>query len=367
MIESDRYKKAVIYYLSGTGNSYRLSKLLADTTEEKGIHTIISPVNDASALVEIEDGRKCIFGLVFPTHGFTAPWYVIKFVCRLPRVKNTHAYCIATRAGLRFGKVFTPGISSSATFLIALILALKGYRLQGVNSIDMPSNWFSLHPIQKEKSISLIINRAQKKTHDFIFCILEGRKNWFTLNNLYEAIWTILLAPVSVGYIFFGRFFFAKLFFANQDCDGCGTCFKNCPIQAIEMKGEENALPFWKYSCESCMRCTAFCPKNAIEAGHSWGVILWMVTTVPISIYLIDWVNEYVSFFSGLNYIWVQKALDCAYFYLSLSVSYLFFQKTIKFKPIKLLFTWTTFTHLKAWGRYREPNTKLKHLQRRKR
>ncbi|MBW1815229.1 MAG: hypothetical protein JRJ39_16720 [Deltaproteobacteria bacterium] len=61
----------------------------------------------------MKDLKTSLLGLVFPTHGFTAPWHMIKFTCRLPRVKKTSAFCTATRAGLKIGKVFTPGISGT--------------------------------------------------------------------------------------------------------------------------------------------------------------------------------------------------------------------------------------------------------------
>jgi ferredoxin len=366
MTKPNRYKKAVIYFLSGTGNSYRISKNMGNIAKDNHIDAIVSSVNDAKPLEEISKNNHSILGLIFPTHGFTAPWHMIKFAFRLPRQRKTHAFCAATRAGLRFGKVFTPGISGSATFVIALILVLKGYRVRGVESIDMPSNWYSLHPIQKEQSVAQIIDRAYKKATTFMGKNLEGKKNWLTWNNLYEIIWGVLLVPVSLGYLLFGRFFLAKLFFANKNCDGCSLCSKNCPVNAINMKGDKTPRPFWKYNCESCMRCAAFCPKKAIEAGHSWGIILWMITTIPVSLVLNTYLTAYIPNLANLYGTWSKKVLNIIYFYLSLSVSYKFFHLMINFPIINRLFSLTTFTHVKSWGRYREPNVKLKHLFRKK-
>jgi len=250
---STPYQNTIIYFLSGTGNSYRISEPMQSIADDKDLKTIKSSVNSAKPTEEIKDNNTCILGLIFPIHGFTAPWYMIKFTWRLPQVKKAHAFCAATRAGFKFAKVFTPGISSSATFLIALILFFKGYKVQGVTSFDMPSNWYSLHPIQKEKSIRQIIERATLKTSTFTNIMLAGKQNWFTWTNLYEISWTIVLTPISLGYIMVGRLFFAKMFFANKNCDGCSICSKNCPVNAIEMRGKEKPKPFWKYSCESCI------------------------------------------------------------------------------------------------------------------
>ncbi|MBW2690822.1 MAG: EFR1 family ferrodoxin, partial [Deltaproteobacteria bacterium] len=251
------YRKAVIYFLSGTGNSYRVAAWMEQQAAEAGLSTEIRSVNNANPEQEIDASSETLLGLVFPTHGFTAPWHMLKFALRLPRRKATHTFCMATRAGVRFGRVFLPGISGSATFLIALILFLKGYRVRGVTAIDMPSNWYSLHPIQKAVSIERIKKRATFKVKNSMARLLDSRRMWLTWNNLYEVTWGILLSWLSLLYLFIGRFFLAKLFFANGNCDGCGICAVNCPVGAIKMQGTEKQWPFWRYNCESCMKCAA--------------------------------------------------------------------------------------------------------------
>jgi hypothetical protein len=129
------YKSAVIYVMSGTGNSYRSSVWFKDFSEEKKASARVIPVEQANPEEEILEGSQSLVGIVMPTHGFTAPWHMLKFVYRLPRRRSTHAFCVATRAGLKFGRVFTPGISGSGTFIIAVLLALKGYDVLGVMSL----------------------------------------------------------------------------------------------------------------------------------------------------------------------------------------------------------------------------------------
>ena len=280
------FKDSLIYFWSGTGNSYRISTWAEKICLEKGINCQLKSVDKCNPNEEINNERENLVGLIFPTHGFTAPWHILKFVWQLPRSRSAQAFCIAARAGLKFGPVFPPGISGSATFIVTLMLLLKGYHVRGAMSVDMPSNWFSLHPIQKRNTHEVIIDRGEKKTSRFIEKILHGDMVWFTLNNVYELTWGILLSLISVAYLFAGRFFLAKLFFANDKCDGCKVCAQNCSVGAIHMWGNEDPKPFWRYNCESCMRCAAFCPKDAIEAGHSWGVLLYYITAIPVATYL---------------------------------------------------------------------------------
>jgi len=359
-----RYKDMVIYFLSGTGNSFRIATCIGKTAKAKGIYSKVLSVDHAPSEKEMKNPKSSLLGLVFPTHGFTAPWHMIKFAFCLPQGNKAHAFCATTRAGLKFGKVFLPGISGTAPFIIALILFIKGYRVVGTVSIDMPSNWYSLHPIQREKNLRAIISRGKRKAEMFLIKIINGLNVWATLNNLYEIIWGLLLLPVSLGYLLFGRFFLAKLFFANTNCDGCGICADHCLFGAISMRGKQNPRPFWKYNCESCMRCAAFCPKNAIEAGHSWAIILYYVSVIPISIYLFSWLDNYMPgiwrFEGGLT----GEVLSILYFYPSIFLSYFIFNFLIQIPLVNKIFTYTTFTHF--WGRYREPDTKLKQISLRK-
>ena len=229
-------------------------------------------------------------------------------------------------------------------------------------SVDMPSNWYSLHPIQNRKSHEAIIDRAEHKLTGFMSKILSQSKVWFTPNNLYEIILGILLSFVSVGYLLFGKFFLAKLFFANNKCDGCGLCEKHCTAKAIIMRGKDRRRPYWKYNCESCMKCAAICPHTAIEAGQSWGVILYLITAFPISFYLFSLCGADTIITGQFDSHWFGDVLNLLYFYPAIFVSYYIFSLLIRIPLVNYLFTHTTMTHLPFWGRYREPKTKLKDI-----
>lgn len=354
------YENLIIYFWSGTGNSYRVSALMGEIAEKNGLGKRISSIDNCNPKEDLKDGNNKLFGIVFPTHGFTAPWCILKFAWRLPRGNSSHVFCAATRAGLRFERVSIPGISGSSVFIIALILLLKGYNVRGCMSVDMPSNWYSLHPIQSRKNHEAIINLAKNKISHFTERILQNGKVWFTLNNLYEIIWGVLLSLISAGYLLMGRFFLAKLFFANKNCDGCGICADYCTFDAIKMRGKQNPKPFWKYNCESCMRCSAFCPRNAVEAGHSWGVILYFIAAVPVGAYIFSWLSGYFYAVENPGGHWITSIINLIYFYPAIFISYYIFNALIRIPAINWIFTHTTLTHLPFWKRYREPNTKLK-------
>ena len=84
------YRNTTIYFMSGTGNSYRVSKWLGEITAKKGSQSkVVSAKKNEDRLPA---PRPNLIGIVFPAHGFTMPWHILKFVCRLPRGKSSHAW-----------------------------------------------------------------------------------------------------------------------------------------------------------------------------------------------------------------------------------------------------------------------------------
>ncbi|MFC1825010.1 EFR1 family ferrodoxin [Thermodesulfobacteriota bacterium] len=358
------YRNVTIWYMSGTGNSYRCAKWAGEFVEKGGAAPRLLQVGERAPKKETDSPKDNLLGIFMPTHGFTAPWHMIKFICRLPRSESTAAFCVATRAGLKFGPVYTPGISGSGTFIIALILAFKGYRLRGLLSLDMPSNWLSFHPGLRPQNAEAIVNRAEPKLKRFMETISSGTRSIITLNNFYEIMWAVLLSWISGLYLIIGRFFLAKLFFANKDCDGCGICKVNCPIGALRMWGKKKPRPFWTYHCESCMRCMAFCKRKAIEAGHSWAIMLYYITSIPIAVYLLSWITRSFPASSWLDNPVVQNLLYLIYFYPSVFISYYVFYLLIRIPVVNDFFTYTTLTHI--YRRYHEPGTDANDLKSKK-
>jgi len=342
--------------MSGTGNTYRAATWMGIEAEKRGFLARVIPVEEGRPEGEIKDGKNHLVGVAMPTHGFTTPWPIIRFVLGFPRRKGTHAFVVPTRAGMRFGRVCTPGMEGTAGYLVALILLLKGFKGRGVMGLDMPSNWLALHPGLHPRNVEVIIDRGREKTLHLMDTILSGGTR-FGWGSLVELLFGLLLLPISVGYLLVGRFFLAKLFFANHECDGCGVCAVNCPNGAIKMWFKKKVRPYWTYDCENCMRCMAYCPRNAVEAGHSVGVILYYVTAIPASFYLVNGLAGISSWFEGLGNPWFSTLLQYAYILLSMFVAYLLFTLLIRVPVFNRLFTYTTLTHF--YRRYHEPGTKL--------
>jgi len=351
------YSGVTLHVMSGTGNTLRVAGWMARRIESQHTPVEIRRVEEGPPEARPERGEGLLVGLLLPTHAFTAAWPMIRLAFRLPRGAGTHAFVAITRAGTKFGPFRFPGLEGTGGYLLWLILTLKGYRVRGVMGIDMPSNWTAFHSGFKPDSVADIIAHAKPKAEQYVDRILAG-KAWFA-GWIFLLLGFVLL-PVSVAYLVAGRFFLAKAFFANNRCTGCGRCAENCPFGAVRLLGRKRRRPYWTFNCESCMRCMAYCPERAVEAGHSWAVLLYFVVTVPVAMWLFNWLSPMAPWIGLLDHLAVRLLIQYVYFLLALVVAYWVFWLLVRIPLVNTLFTYTTLTRL--YRRYHEPDTEVDHL-----
>jgi Pyruvate/2-oxoacid:ferredoxin oxidoreductase delta subunit len=352
------YREATIYFYTGTGNSYRVAAWMTNLLADEGATVTLRPIESAHPEEEIGDGAPALLALAMPTHGFTTPWAMLCFAFGLPRRRGTHAVIVATRAGMRIGSLYTPGFEGTATLVVAVILAMKGYRIRGTAGIDMPSNWIALHPGLASGAVKAIINRAKMRVARFMDAILSGKRRfagWFV------PLLGIFLLPISAAYLLVGRFFLARLFFASNRCTGCGLCAEHCPNDAIEMRGSgKDARPYWTFRCESCMRCIGYCPAQAVEASHLLAIGTYLLTGVIPTATILTWLTVRIPLLAFLSYLpeWILESANAV---LVLALVYPLFHLLLGIRDINCFFTRATLTHY--YRRYHEPETSLKDLK----
>jgi NAD-dependent dihydropyrimidine dehydrogenase PreA subunit len=330
---------------------------MQQTAEERGIECVVSSIDNADPAAELTASEETLVGLVNPTHGFMVPWNMLKFAFKMPRKRRARAFCVAARAGWFIGPRQVPGIAGLAAFIPALILRLKGYKIRGVMSINMPTNWLALHWGMKDKNNEKVFTRSHPRVCDFMTKILDGKKHWATLNNLWELLWSILLWWIALLYICFGRFFLAKLFFADARCDGCGICRNFCSVGGVTVSAKTGSRPYWKIYCETCMRCMAYCPKQAIQASWPWAAFLIWITGSP---WFALWIRRLIPGLSGVLNGWVEMLVTMLITLAVICLFYLFFHVLGRIRFINAFFRYTTPTSY--WRRYHAPGVKLTDL-----
>ena len=362
------YKEALLYVMSGTGNTYRVSRWIEEIVDRHKVKAKVVMIEDADFDNDINQSPDFLVGLLFPTHGFMPPWSMIKFLFRMPKRKRTLVMCAATRGALKIGPLQIPGAAGYATFFAAILMFLKGYRILAVFSLDMPSNFINFHWGLHPKNVDRISNKAQSRLNLLIPRILDGRRILLTRNNLWELIWCVFLfwlVPVlPIAYLVIARMFMAKVMFASNSCIGCGMCARFCPNNAILMKGAgTRKRPYWTYHCENCLRCMGYCKKQAVEAGHSWAVLLYFITSVPVISYVWVWLHQTLNFYPVINGYWTVEvvyilnfASYVVYFLSAVFLSYWIFWHLIQFPVFNKFFSLTTLPITIAVIISRKPN-----------
>ncbi|HEX2944747.1 MAG TPA: EFR1 family ferrodoxin [Clostridia bacterium] len=338
--------------MSGTGNSFRVGAWMKEAAERKNISAELEQICSGQAKVKAENQKNSLLGLAFPTHGFTAPWYMIRNTLLLPFGKGRHAFVVATKGALMIDSAPFSGFEGSAAYLIAFLLMIKGYEIRGVMGLDMPANMLSVHSGLTIEDSRMIIGQAREKADDFINCILNGEKALF---GVFDLLLGLILLPLSLIYLLFVRFFLAKLFFASGRCTGCGLCAKSCPKKAIKMIGRKKPRPYWKLTCESCMRCMGYCPNSAIEASHLFAGILIVLIAVQLPYHFLN--DPMVMLKLDICYPVFKAIIEYLCYLFTVSFAYLLFSHLIRIPIINKLFANITCT--RYYRRYHEPDTEL--------
>jgi ferredoxin len=344
----NRYNNLIIYYFSGTGNSRNCAYWMANKSKEEGVAARVYSIDkdQEPEFPPIKDENTMI-GFCAPTHGFNIAPLMLNFILRFPRGKAKDVFVLNTRAGMKIGKIYTPGLSGIALILPALILILKGYRIKALKPVDLPSNWISIHPGIRKTVVESINNHWKGNVESFTKKILQGKR---IMRGLLDLPIDILISPVAILYMFIGRYALAKTFFANHNCDQCGLCINNCPVNALKLK---HGYPFWKYNCESCMRCMNICPKRAIETSQGVSVFSWWIILGLISSYIIQPLQGQ---FEGMNptlFRLLDSVIGFGIGMLAIYILYELLHWLSSIKTIRRILSHLSFTILPVWRRYK--------------
>lgn len=362
------FDTALLYVLSGTGNTFRVARWIEDRFEKNGIATHLKFIENADFQEDFKQPGRQLTAVLFPTHGFMPPWSMIKFLFKMPRQNKAKVLSIATRGALWIGPLRIPGAAGFANFFAALVLLLKGYDIRGFFSLDMAANMNNLHPSLSLAAVDGICKNAKIKIEFFMSRVMAGRRVLFTLNNLYEGIWASLLfwlIPIfPILYLIYAKTSMAKIMFANNNCVACGMCAKICPNHAIKMinfLGKKR--PFWTYHCENCMRCMGYCRKKAVEAGHSWALLLTFIMAVPVFVNMTTDLTNAIGGYLGIKNYWLMLLVEALYYIPALFLSYWIFWMLIRIPVVNTIFSVTTLTHY--FKRFHDPETRVKFLMKR--
>ena len=346
------YEQVIIYFFSGTGNAKRAASWIKDGAQEKKISAQFIKIEKGKSYDYPDLNKKTLVGLCSPTHGFNMPPLVLKFLRRFPKTNNADVFILNTRAGMKISKLFLPGLSGLAQIFPAIILKLKGYKIVGMQPLDLPSNWILLHPGLRSKVVDSIFTRCKKIVDQFASDLFSGKHRYKALLSLPIDL---LVTPIALSYYFLGRFFLAKTLIATNACDGCNICINTCPVKAIKTV---DGRPFWTFKCESCMHCINVCPQRAIETAHGFLTIIILVFTLlvsPLLLKVLKATNLYTFFFQSWATERLLTIIDAILFLSLIFISYGVLHFLLKNKWINRITAYSSLSKYQFWRRYKAP------------
>ncbi|MDD3478836.1 MAG: EFR1 family ferrodoxin [Paludibacteraceae bacterium] len=336
------YSHLTVYYFSGTGNAKNVALWLSESAKKANVSVDVIAIADVNRRSITPPVEGSLVAFVSPVHGFNYPPVMLHFIAHFPKGRYS-VLLLNTRAGMLLGRFITPGVSGISLYLSALILKLKGHRIQALFPVDLPSNWISLHPGLNPKTVDYIYTHIQPRVIEFAQTALAGKSDF---KSVRECVVDLLVAPIAVLYYVAGRFMIAKTFYASRDCNKCGLCVRNCPVQAIRMVDNR---PYWKFSCESCMRCMNSCPKRAIETAHGMFVVLAVAFSFLLSAVIYQQNNmAFVAHNSVLQFLF-----ETVLFLSLVAIWYRLFHFLLRYRWFERLVVYTSLTKFKFWNRYK--------------
>lgn len=239
----------MIYYFSGTGNSYAAAKKLADGLGED-LMDIALAVREGNYTHTLEAGER--LGFVFPVYAWAPPKVVTDFVKNLELYYSGDPYIFA---------VCTCGSSAGKTMdIFEDALEENGLVLDSGFSVVMPDNCVILFDTEKEELSAEKLAKAEKTLDNILRAI---KLNWSDFFRVKRGKFGGFLSTAVNPAFFKGMK--TKPFYVTNDCIGCGQCERICSSGCISMTVGK---PVWTEDrCDLCLACINRCPAKAIQYG----------------------------------------------------------------------------------------------------
>lgn len=227
-------------FFSATGNSLFVAKTL-------GGNLTSIPQLEREGIYEIKDD---VIGIVSPVYYFTLPLLVKRYLNKV-KLEANYIYGVLTY-GAQGG---------AATDQLAKILKDGGNRLDYAADLLMVDNYLPRFKIENEltklpqknidSSLTIIKHDIESRKlglpkKGFIFRLASQR-----MNN------TIMGSEKGIA----SKNNTDKSFTVTDECNGCKTCARVCPVSNIKV----GVKPEFLHHCESCFACIHNCPQGAIQ------------------------------------------------------------------------------------------------------
>ncbi|MBU5484392.1 EFR1 family ferrodoxin [Clostridium sp. MSJ-11] len=250
-------KKTIIYYFSGTGNTWwianALQQQLAAQNHQAQSYSIetLTPEN---VLEQVKDVNHIIFG--FPVYGSTAPKFMINFINQFPNATNDQSASIFATQALASG---------DTAYHIGKMLIQKGYSLKQTMHFRMMNNFhipkFRFYRPKNDYRVDKLHQKSLPKVKKLALAITNNQEHIIGKNIIDYLLGNFQRSHIDKVIDMISKEFKID----STHCVNCGKCERICPTQNIKKCGDT-----YKFgdNCMLCLRCYCQCPKSAILIGE---------------------------------------------------------------------------------------------------
>ena len=241
--------KAVIFYFSGTGNTWWVADKIKKQLDNRNINAdivSIGSVDKKKANWWIKTADLVMFG--WPVYGSDLPEPMKTFVDNLITVtkgKHIHTFCTQMT------------FSGDGAWAYHKKFEQKGLIIDSAEHFIMPSNvsvWSGfMGPPKSDEKIVKIMDRCAKHVEKYVERLMMGKGR---IRGKYSPLGIMQRGPYRLMY----KGFQNRVGVDKMRCTRCGLCTKLCPSGNIKMED----APEFLGKCTLCLRCYAFCPESAI-------------------------------------------------------------------------------------------------------
>lgn len=247
-------REAVLFYFSGTGNTWWVSEKLVRLLREKGVAARafsierLSP-GQAGALLE----RCDTAGFGYPIYGSDLPEPMKDFIRDLPDATGRQCFVFCTQwmwsgDGARTGADF---------------LRPRGFNVRWGEHFLMPNNiCVAVTPFlpytNDRAKIDPVLARAFARVERFAARIAGRRSFRRSFNRVSFLLGCMQRVPFRKVY----RRLRDDMQVDPERCTRCGYCARLCPSGNLVFDGESFTT---RGGCVLCLRCYNFCPVSAIR------------------------------------------------------------------------------------------------------
>ncbi len=240
---------AVIFYFSGTGNTWWVADRIKRQLDAKNINASavsIDTLTSKKADWWLKTADLVLLG--WPVYGSDLPEPMKRFINVLPesdKGKHVHVFCTQM------------GFSGDGAWVAHNLLKRKGLIIDTAEHFTMPSNMSMSHGFlgtPNEKTMNRIMADAEVQVDSYVERLLAGQAR---IKGRYSfPLGIIQRAP----YHSIENRLRHRMGIDEGRCTHCGLCAALCPMNNITLKG----VPEFAGHCTLCLRCYSFCPESAI-------------------------------------------------------------------------------------------------------